>query len=246
MKKEQNKILKFTVMMFLAAVVGVSIGVVGSLFHMAIDFVIHSKAHWIHEWWKFQGYVWVPYVVSSMIMVYFAIILVRKFGPEAGGSGVQEIEGILADKREMRAVRVLVIKFFGGISGLGGGMVMGREGPTIQMGGALGNIAATIASLSKEDAKILIAAGAGAGLAVAFNAPVAGMLFVFEEMRRQFKFTFISVPSVVVSSIVGIYVLYFLWVIMILYQLNRCWLRQHMNYGYSLSLVFFWFSWLDV
>ncbi len=209
MKKEQNKILKFTVMMFLAAVVGVSIGVVGSLFHMAIDFVIHSKAHWIHEWWKFQGYVWVPYVVSSMIMVYFAIILVRKFGPEAGGSGVQEIEGILADKREMRAVRVLVIKFFGGISGLGGGMVMGREGPTIQMGGALGNIAATIASLSKEDAKILIAAGAGAGLAVAFNAPVAGMLFVFEEMRRQFKFTFISVPSVVVSSIVGIYVLYF-------------------------------------
>ncbi len=208
MKINENKILKFCVMVFLSGVVGASIGSVGAWFHMAIDFIIDSKAHWVHEWWIYKGYEWVPYVVSSIIMVYFAIILVRKLAPEAGGSGVQEIEGILADKREMHSLRVLAIKFFGGISGLGGGMVMGREGPTIQMGGALGNLIATIASLNKEDAKTLIAAGAGAGLAVAFNAPFAGMLFVFEEMRKQFKFTYVSVFSVVVSSILSVYAMY--------------------------------------
>lgn len=208
MKITTNKTNKLPVMLALAALVGVLIGCVGSWFHMGIDFIIHSRPHWIAKWWMFPNYTWVPYMVSSTIMVYTAIIIVRKFAPEAGGSGVQEIEGILEDKREMHALRVLVIKFFGGISGLGGGMVMGREGPTIQMGGALGNLVSTITSLNKEDAKILIAAGAGAGLAVAFNAPVAGMLFVFEEMHRQFKYSYISVPSVIIASLVSVLVMY--------------------------------------
>ena len=203
-----NRLYKLLVMAVLAALVGALIGSVGAWFHMAIDYIIHSKAHWIAKWWLFPDYTWVPYMASSTIMVYFAIFIVRKFAPEAGGSGVQEIEGILEDKREMHSLRVLVIKFFGGISGLGGGMVMGREGPTIQMGGALGNLVATIISLNKEDAKILIAAGAGAGLAVAFNAPVAGMLFVFEEMRRQFKYSYISVPSVIIASLASVFVMY--------------------------------------
>jgi len=203
-----NRLYKLLIMIVLATFVGVLIGSVGTWFHMAIDYIIHSKAHWIAKWWLFPNYSWVPYVVSSMIMVYFAIFIVRKFAPEAGGSGVQEIEGILEDKREMHALRVLVIKFFGGISGLGGGMVMGREGPTIQMGGALGNLVATIVSLNKEDAKILIATGAGAGLAVAFNAPIAGMLFVFEEMHRQFKYSYISVPSVIIASLASVFVMH--------------------------------------
>ena len=203
-----NRLYKLLVMTVLAALVGALIGSVGAWFHMAIDYIIHSKAHWIAKWWLFPDYTWVPYMASSTIMVYFAIFIVRKFAPEAGGSGVQEIEGILEDKREMHSLRVLVIKFFGGISGLGGGMVMGREGPTIQMGGALGNLVATIISLNKEDAKILIAAGAGAGLAVAFNAPIAGMLFVFEEMHRQFKYSYISVPSVIIASLASVFVMY--------------------------------------
>ncbi len=203
-----NRLYKLLVMTVLAALVGALIGSVGAWFHMAIDYIIHSKAHWIAKWWLFPDYTWVPYMASSTIMVYFAIFIVRKFAPEAGGSGVQEIEGILEDKRQMHSLRVLVIKFFGGISGLGGGMVMGREGPTIQMGGALGNLVATIISLNKEDAKILIAAGAGAGLAVAFNAPIAGMLFVFEEMHRQFKYSYISVPSVIIASLVSVFVMY--------------------------------------
>ena len=203
-----NRLYKLLVMTVLAALVGALIGSVGAWFHMAIDYIIHSKAHWIAKWWLFPDYTWVPYMASSTIMVYFAIFIVRKFAPEAGGSGVQEIEGILEDKRQMHSLRVLVIKFFGGISGLGGGMVMGREGPTIQMGGALGNLVATIISLNKEDAKILIAAGAGAGLAVAFNAPIAGMLFVFEEMHRQFKYSYISVPSVIIASLASVFVMY--------------------------------------
>ena len=205
----KNENYKFILIIALAAVVGVFIGIVGSVFHMSIDFIVHSKTQWIKDWWMYDtSYMWIPYVVTSTIMIYIAIHSVRRFAPEAGGSGVQEIEGILEDKRKMRSIRVLFIKFFGGILSLGGGMVMGREGPTIQMGGALGHLVAKYTKLDNNDVKILISAGAGAGLAVAFNAPIAGMFFVLEEMRKQFRYTNASVHAVVVASLVSVIVLH--------------------------------------
>ena len=82
-------------------------------------------------------------------------------------------------------------------------MVLGREGPTIQMGGALGRMVADKLRLSTEHAHVLLAAGSGAGLTAAFNAPLAGMLFVIEEMRPQFHYNVISVQAVLVACAVS-------------------------------------------
>jgi len=199
---------KFIVMMILSICVGALVGFVGSLFHMSIDLVKSSKTNIINTLWSYDQYRWIPYIVITTIMIFIAVHLVKKVAPEAGGSGIQEIEGILEDKREINAIRVLFVKFFGGLISLGSGMAMGREGPTVQIGGAVGQLISEFLHLKKDDIKILIAAGAGAGLATTFNAPLAGILFVFEEMRKQFKYTYTSVQSVVMACVVSTMVLY--------------------------------------
>lgn len=128
-----------------------------------------------------------------------ALFLVRRYAPEAGGSGVQEIEGALDGRRPLRWRRVIPVKFVGGLLALGGGMVLGREGPTIQLGGNFGQMIAESWRLPTPVWRTLVASGAGAGLAAAFNAPLAGVLFVLEEMRPQFTYTFASVQAVVIA-----------------------------------------------
>ena len=130
--------------------------------------------------------------------------LVRKYAPEAGGSGIPEIEGALEDQRPVRWWRVLPVKFFGGLGTLGGGMVLGREGPTVQIGGNIGRMVLDIFRLKGDEARhTLLATGAAAGLAAAFNAPLAGILFIIEEMRPQFRYTLISIKAVFIGVIMS-------------------------------------------
>ena len=104
--------------------------------------------------------------------------------------------------RPVRWWRVLPVKFFGGMGALGSGMVLGREGPTVQMGGAIGRMVTDIFRVKSEDTRhSLLASGAAGGLAAAFNAPLAGIMFVVEEMRPQFRYSLISIRAVIISAI---------------------------------------------
>jgi CIC family chloride channel protein len=80
----------------------------------------------------------------------------------------------------------VLVKFFGGLLAMGSGLALGREGPTVQMGASLSSIISRFLVKQDEDAKVVMAAGAGAGLAVAFNAPIGGSVFVFEELTSTF------------------------------------------------------------
>ena len=74
-------------------------------------------------------------------------------------------------------------------------MALGREGPTVQMGASIGDVVAPFLVRDPDDQKVVLAAGAGAGLAVAFNAPIGGSVFVFEELTTNFT------PWLVVSTL---------------------------------------------
>ena len=76
-------------------------------------------------------------------------------------------------------------KLLGGIFALGGGLPLGREGPTVQVGAAIAAQLSRWVPTSPEYRRQIVAAGAGAGLAAAFNTPIAGVLFVVEELLQD-------------------------------------------------------------
>jgi CIC family chloride channel protein len=112
---------------------------------------------------------------------------VNDLAPEAAGSGIPHLKAVLYRLRSLRWRRILPVKFLGGVCAIGGGLALGREGPTVQMGGAVGAAVAEWLKVTPRERQTLIAAGAGAGLAAAFNAPLAGLAFVLEELQRDFS-----------------------------------------------------------
>ncbi len=125
-------------------------------------------------------------VAFSVTTISLAIWLVRFFAPAAAGSGIPHLKGVLLGYRSMVWHRVLWVKFVGGVIGVTGGLTLGREGPTVQMGGALGQMLGSRSHSDTLEQRSLIAAGAGAGLSAIFNAPLAGVVFVLEELQGNF------------------------------------------------------------
>jgi chloride channel protein, CIC family len=82
--------------------------------------------------------------------------------------------------------RILPVKYVGGLLAISSGMALGREGPSVQMGGSAAVIVATLTRRNIADLRVLVAGGAAAGLATAFNAPIAGGVFVLEELLKRF------------------------------------------------------------
>jgi chloride channel protein, CIC family len=184
---------------WIAGACGFATGIVGAAFHLAVD----SCLDWPHWLTTKLGFGWLAIAAAAGVAalgVLLAFLLTHYLAPEAAGSGVPEVEGALEGLREVRWRRVLPVKFLGGVLGLSSGLVAGREGPTIHMGAAIGAFFADQLRLSRGDLHTLLAAGAAAGLAAAFNAPLAAVLFVIEETRKQFRYTFRSYVSVIAAS----------------------------------------------
>jgi chloride channel protein, CIC family len=115
-----------------------------------------------------------------------ARILVVRFAPIAEGSGVQRVEAAFSGEVKLAPYSIVPVKFFGGLIAMGSGLALGREGPTVQMGASLSRLISHALVRDDQDLRVIGAAGAGAGLAVAFNAPIGGSVFVFEELTSNF------------------------------------------------------------
>jgi CIC family chloride channel protein len=173
--------------MFAASLLtGVFSGVVGGLFRLLLvnaDRLRDELIAWAHTSPQLG---WLAPVALGLIGAALARLMVIRFSPEAEGSGVQRVEAVFNGEVNPAGYAILPVKFFGGILAIGSGLALGREGPTVQMGASLGSLVSRFLHNHDEDARIVDAAGAGAGLGVAFNAPIAGALFVFEELTLSF------------------------------------------------------------
>ena len=171
----------------LAPIVGAASGLVGASFRLtltAADRFRDAAIAWAYNW-GLAGFLCI--VTGCAVAVAVSAWLVRRFSPYASGSGIPQVEAMLSDELEPPPPRLLPVKFFGGLLAIGPGLALGREGPSVQMGAAIAHVVARISGRTWPDCKVLIAAGAGAGLATAFNAPIAGAVFVLEELIRRFE-----------------------------------------------------------
>lgn len=190
--------------LIMAALVGTLAGLLGVAFGWAVDWVqqqrISGLAYVADSWFL----VWPLAFILSAVLAMLGYYLVQRFAPEAGGSGIPEIEGALEELRPVRWWRVIPVKFIGGLGTLGAGMVLGREGPTVQMGANMGRMVLDIFRIRSAEARhSMLATGAAAGLSAAFNAPLAGILFIIEEMRPQFRYNLISIKAVFIGVIMS-------------------------------------------
>lgn len=190
--------------LLMAAVVGTLAGLVGVAFEKSVNWVQNVRIGALVEVADHGFLVWPLAFILSALLAMVGYFLVRRFAPEAGGSGIPEIEGALEELRPVRWWRVLPVKFIGGMGTLGAGMVLGREGPMVQLGGNLGRMMVDVFRMRSPEARhTLLATGAAAGLSAAFNAPLAGILFIIEEMRPQFRYNLISIKAVFTGVIMA-------------------------------------------
>lgn len=113
-------------------------------------------------------------------------ILVYKFAPETKGSGIPYVKMTMARMGNMTRIRSIVVKFFAGVAGIGTGLSLGREGPSVQLGAGAGALVGRLFKMSGTNQDKLIAAGAGSAIGATFNAPIAGTIFVLEELVQKF------------------------------------------------------------
>jgi CIC family chloride channel protein len=172
----------------LAPVAGAAAGILGAIFRLALaraDRLRDSFVVCMHGE-SIAGFFLVVTVCASATAI--AAWLVRRFSPEASGSGIPNVEAELeGHSHQGTAFHLVPVKFVGGLLAIGAGLALGREGPSVQMGASVSHLVGKIFKRNSADCRVLLAAGAGAGLATAFNAPIAGAIFVLEELVRRFE-----------------------------------------------------------
>lgn len=122
----------------------------------------------------------------ALAAVFLSAGLAMLFSPEASGSGIPHLKQVLMGERSFRWMRLLVVKFISTVVASSGGLMVGRGGPNVHMGGAIGQGIANIwPYTSIKERSVIVAAGGGAGLTAAFNSPLAGLMFTLEELDSR-------------------------------------------------------------
>ncbi len=180
------------------ALVGTTAGFAAYLFIRLINFL----SHWTIEqlprqmsFWRYTGYLFFP-----ALGAFLGYILIRFFCPEAHGHGT-EVLNVLPEKSPWLSARVAIIKLIASALTIGLGGSAGQEGPVIQIGGATASFLGKYLRVPDEDIRVLISAGAAAGLGASFGAPLSAVFFIMEVTLKDFASSLFS--SIVIASVSG-------------------------------------------
>lgn len=171
--------------------------------------------HYLIEGVAWVGYEWLPEVTSSLGKAYIVIVpalggllvglLTYYFAREAKGHGVPEVMAAVALRGGRIRPIVAVVKSVASALTIGSGGSAGREGPIVQIGSGIGSTMGQLLKLSNDRISNLVACGAAAGIAAAFNAPIAGVIFALEVILGRFSVRYFSsvVVAAVAASVIG-------------------------------------------
>lgn len=171
----------FRVRLFLKGLaIGICTGVVVAALRYLLDKADILRPKWFSQLDAEKFFVTVIVLVLVAKFLAWAV----KFDKQVAGSGVPQIKAMLNGEGSMfKPLRLILLKFLAVILGIGAGMSLGRAGISVQFGACVGNF---FSGKSRVEGDILLTAGAGAGLAAVFNAPLAGVIFCIEELRKKF------------------------------------------------------------
>jgi CIC family chloride channel protein len=129
---------------------------------------------------------WGIFIIAVPVLGSLAVtFLVTTFAPEARGHGVPEVMDAIYYKGGVIRPAVAVVKSLASAIAIGSGAAVGREGPIIQIGSALGSSLGQVVPMTPGERIILVAAGAGAGIAATFNTPIGGVMFAIELLMPE-------------------------------------------------------------
>ncbi|QLL73622.1 ClC family H(+)/Cl(-) exchange transporter [Lactobacillus crispatus] len=167
--------------------VGLTTGVIVSAFRWIIDQTM-PLLYQIYPQMAAQRVLIVPYILLMFIIAITLGKITAPYLEQVIGSGVPQIEAVLLNENKMPWWSILWRKFIGGLLAICPGLMLGREGPCIEMGAMVGQgLAEKVFKSNKENLRTLQECGVAAGLAAAFSAPIAGALFLVEEITFDFK-----------------------------------------------------------
>ncbi|USS85869.1 chloride channel protein [Fructilactobacillus cliffordii] len=179
----------------ISAVIGITTGGVISVFRVLIEHGLQFSTHLYqtipHHWQN----LWIAIPLALLLAIVVGLLV--KSEPSIRGSGIPQVEAQLAGNLEMNWIQVLWKKFVAGVLTNSTGVFMGREGPSIQLGGAVGQGIAAGLKQQGGTRRLSIATGAAAGLSATFSAPLAGTFFVLEGVYRNFQ------PTIWLSCLTG-------------------------------------------
>lgn len=181
--------------------IGCLVGFLVSFYRLSLRYVGNNFTIKAYDFMKIHHtYIILGFII--LLVLGYIVGLILKHDPMIGGSGIPQIEGLLKGSLVIEGpFKILVGKFVGGVLAIGAGLSLGIEGPSIQLGSSVAHLYSNLTKKVKLEKDFLISAAAGAGLAAAFNAPFAGVMFVLEEVHKSFSpILFISAISTCVSA----------------------------------------------
>jgi CIC family chloride channel protein len=179
-------------------VIPIGIGLVGGLGAVLLRTLIHFFEHYLWGPWG-NDLGWLRTLMVPALGAFVVGLIVHFFSQEAKGHGVPEVMEAIALKNGVIRPRVVFSKAIASAITIASGGSVGREGPIVQIGSAIGSTIGQVFKLSRRRMQTLVACGAAAGIAAAFNAPIAGAMFSIEILLGDFavsQFTPIVISSV--------------------------------------------------
>ena len=199
-----------TLTIFLSAVIGLLAGLGAVLFSWIIETVTHATYGLANDQRSDPLMLsnpplhlfWIAMLIASpAIGLLLVSWLTRRFAPEATGAGVPEVITAVARNDGVIRPQVALVKIIASGVTIGTGGSVGREGPIVQIGSALGSAAGQLFNLSARNVKLLVAAGAAAGISATFNAPIAGVIFASEIILGSFAVE--TLTPIVLASVIA-------------------------------------------
>jgi chloride channel protein, CIC family len=191
------------IFVFASVIAAIGIGLVGGAFRWCLEQAAILRLLIVGWSYGLPGGGWFIPVLLVACGAALGQVFAR-LSPRASGSGIQDVEAVWREEEELPGPSVLPSRFIGGVIAIGSGMVMGREGPSVHLGSTIGAEVGRWFGLSDYERKLLYTTVGGAGLAVAFNAPLGGAMFTIEEVTKSFRTRVVLIMLLTTPIAVGV------------------------------------------